>query len=178
MNVISYNAAYSLYPRATFEERRTVSMSVSNDSEEDALGKYAIRGWKILYDIFPHEQKNPKSSFYMFQTRWVDDKKSWVIPLDLTGVEMRPPLSETSDAFTWDPVIQNSWTLARDNSDVLLMTYHVAKSTVFRYNYLVADLLFVYDLLKFFTTQGSLENRKRTNLSAEEKLSTVTWYVF
>ena len=177
MNVISYNAAYCLYPRATFEERRTVAMSVSTYGEAEALGKYAIRGWKILYDIWAHEENKPQSSFYMHQIRWVDDNKSWVIPLDLTGVVMRPPLSATSDTFTWDPVVQNSWKLVRKKSDGLLMTYCVAKSTVFRYNYLIADPTLLGTLIHFFRTQGRLENIKGEHLSAEEKRASTTWCV-
>jgi len=177
MNFISYNAAYCLYPRATFEERRTVSMSVSNQGEAEALGKYAVRGWKILHEIWAHEEKNTKSSFYMYHPRWVDDERSWAIPLDLTGVVMRPPPSVTSDAFTWDPVIQNSWKLARNNGGKLLMTYHVAKSTLFRYNYLVADHPFMQKLVTFFMHQGALEGTKRSCLSAEEKRTSATWCV-
>jgi hypothetical protein len=113
----------------------------------------------------------------MFRTRWVEDKNSWIIPLDLTGVVLRPPPSETSDPFTWDPVVQNSWKLGRVKSDKLMMTYHVAKPTVFRYNYLVADKTFLQILLGFFRSQGALEGLKREHLSTEEKRASATWYV-
>jgi hypothetical protein len=178
MNVISYNAAYCLYPRATFEERRTLAMSVSTDGEAEALSKYAIRGWRIQYDVFAHEEGKPQSSFYMHQTRWVDDKRSWVIPLDVTGAIKRPPPSLTSSTFTWDPVEQNSWKLARSEGGKLLMTYFTAKSTLFRYNYLVAERQFMTDyLMVFIKSQGRLERTKRKLLSAEEQRTSATWYV-
>jgi hypothetical protein len=177
MNVISFDVAYSLYPRATFEERRTLSMSVSNEGEAEALGKYAVRGWKILCDILPHEENKPLASFHQDVTRWVDDEMSWKIPLDMTGLIMRPPPSENSCAFNWDPVKHNSWKLIRARTHKLLMTYHVAKSTLFRYNYLIADSQFLYTLVGFFRRQGSLERLKRTLLSVEEQRASVTWCV-
>lgn len=178
MNVISYNAAYCLYPYATFEERRTLAMSVATPNEAEALGKYAVRGWRILHDVWAHEENNPQSSFYMFKNRWVEDRKSWIIPLNLTGVVLRPPPSATSDTFFWDPVIQNSWKLTRGKGGKLLMTYYVAKSTVFRYNYLVADHALLCTLVGFFKKQGELENLKREHLSLEEKRTSATWCVF
>lgn len=175
MNVISYNAAYSLYPRATFEERKTLSLNVDNEGEVRALGKYAIRGWRIVYTIWPHEEKT--SSFYLNHTRWVDDNKSWVIPLNLNGVATRQPSSMTSEAFEWDPVAQNSWTLERRGLEKLLFTYRTLKSTLFRYNYLVADLGFMHVLLNFIKKQGSMEVAKRQHLSPEEIRLSVTWCV-
>jgi hypothetical protein len=177
MNIISYDAAHSLYPRATFEERRTLAMSVSTPGEIEALGKYAVRGWKIQEDIWAHEENKPRtSSFHMFQIRWVNDNKTWTIPLDVTGVIMRPPPSATSDAFTWDPVVQNSWKLARRVGGLrLVMTYFTAKSTVFRYNYLIADKKLMGRLMTFFRAQGSLEHDKRQHLSEEDKRNSVTW---
>lgn len=177
MNIITYDAAYSLYPKATFGERRTLALSVETPNEERALGKYAVRGWRITQNILSHEERDSKSSFYLDSTRWVDDKKSWVVSFDLSGVVMPPPLSMTSESFDWDPSVQNSWTLIKRGRSKVLITYRVAKSTLFRYNYLVADVEFMKMLLGFFQDQGGLEVTKREHLSAEEKRLSVTWYV-
>jgi hypothetical protein len=177
MNVISFNVAYSLYPRATFEERRTLSMSVSNEGEAEALGKYAVRGWKILCDIYPHEENKPQASFHQNISRWVDDEMSWQIPLDLTGVVMRSAPSKNSSAYNWDPVKHNSWKLTRAQTSKLVMTYYVAKSTLFRYNYLIADNQFLCTLIGFFRRQGFLEQLKRSLLSVEEQRASITWCV-
>jgi hypothetical protein len=51
MNVISYNRAYSLYPRTTFNERETL-LTPRNPEHRDirfhAIQKYKDRGWRVM----------------------------------------------------------------------------------------------------------------------------------
>ena len=48
MNVIAYDAAYSLFPKATFEDRVSLVSATRNDKEKAAIAKYRHRGWTIL----------------------------------------------------------------------------------------------------------------------------------
>lgn len=173
MNIISYNAAYSLYPRATFEERVSLCMSVANSGEIDAIGKYKVRGWRVYSEILAHQEET--SPFYLLDTRWLDDDKSWVVPLDMAGVQKRPPLSTTSPEFDWDPAVQNSWCLVQDVNTT--MRHYEVKSTVFRYNYMVADETFARELQDWCHSQGAREHAFTSALSKEQKRKAWTWCV-
>ncbi|KIM40832.1 hypothetical protein M413DRAFT_40033, partial [Hebeloma cylindrosporum] len=49
MNIITHDKAYSVFPRATFEERR--SLVHVKDTDSTALTKYEERGWQLIQDI-------------------------------------------------------------------------------------------------------------------------------
>ena len=175
MNFIAFDAAYSIYPKATFEERRALSM-VGSDSPHaaEALGKYALRGWSFVANIWPHEETTPKSPFFLSASRCVCDRHSWVVPLDITGVEFRPRLSVASAEFSWDPVVYNSWRLVKDAG--LSMEYSTLASTILKYKYLVADSDLLLMFKDFFRSQGTLEHLKVSTLSERNKLKSWTWY--
>ncbi|EPQ54924.1 hypothetical protein GLOTRDRAFT_25227, partial [Gloeophyllum trabeum ATCC 11539] len=80
MNVISFEKAYSLYPRATFEERRSLIIPCSGPSQTPALEKYDARGWHILPGTPESEQLDDHSAFCSIE-RWIGDKYTWVIDL-------------------------------------------------------------------------------------------------
>lgn len=175
MNFIAFDAAYSLYPQATFEERRALSLSDVTEHDTSALGKYAVRGWSLISNIWPHEATTSKSSFHMEATRWVRDDHSWCIPLDTTGVKRRPRLSPRSDDISWDPVVHNSWSLIR--RDNMLMDYYTLKPTIFRYCYLVHERGLFDMLLDFFKDQGLMEHMKAVNLTPGQARDSWTWCV-
>ena len=82
MNAITYKAAYSLFPKATFEEKVNLVTAIRDTKYEDAVQKYADRGWRPTKEISSEMQKNAKSSF-RYEKRWVIDGKTWILPLDL-----------------------------------------------------------------------------------------------
>jgi hypothetical protein len=177
MNFIAFDAAYSLYPRATFEECRALSFASLDDRDIQALGKYARRGWSIIANIWPHELDSPRfASFCITKERWVKDPLSWVVPLDMTGVEPRPPLLPMSERFDWDPAVHNSWSIIKwTNGSKMFMAYHVLKPTIFRYAYLVSDLDLIVSMKTFLREQGSLEHGKSRFLTAAQKAASWTW---
>lgn len=175
MNLIAFDAAYSLYPRATFEERRTLNMPVLTPGEELARSKYVDRGWRLQDCLPPHDVRNPKLPFYLGTLRTMGDKLSWVIPLDTTGVDMRLPITELSPVFRWDPVIQNSWRLAKNKKGKFTMVYRLAKSTILRYSYMIADDAYLNTLIIFMASQGCTDYYKRSGLSDEEVAGSITW---
>ena len=54
MNIVTYNAAFSLYPYATFNRRESLTLDVTMHPAE-ARDKYAKRGWTML--------ENPSSAY-------------------------------------------------------------------------------------------------------------------
>lgn len=136
MNFISSDTAYSLYPIATFENRSSLGMPSSQSSPE-AIRKYVRRGWRIYFTPPPSDVADPEASpFSLGYARWVTDAHTWIMPLDQTGVQARPPLSRTSAPLTCDPVRFNGWWVAqRPKMDVYECHYYPVHTTVFRYNY-------------------------------------------
>ena len=139
MNFISSDAAYSLYPVATFENRSSLGMP-SARSAPKALQKYVRRGWRVYFIPTPNDL-----TFHLEQARWVTDKHTWALPLDQTGIPPRPPLSPTSAALTCDPALFNGW-LFRVPSKYAGMDfkayechYYPLKTTLFRYNYAIPE---------------------------------------
>lgn len=74
-----------------------------------------------------------------------------------------------------DPVVHNSWTLLGSNGSELVIKYYAVKSTLFRYNYVVADQEYMFHLVKFSKSQGRMEHEKVKDLHGEEKLKHWTW---
>ncbi|KDQ51108.1 hypothetical protein JAAARDRAFT_211257 [Jaapia argillacea MUCL 33604] len=173
MNVIAYDAAYSFYPVSTFEERRALTSGIIARRQAIALGKYSTRGWRIQASLNPFEQRDGPPPFYLNTVRWVGDRQTWTMALDTTGIELPSPISVSSESFTWDPVAHNSWILTSNPSDRTCGTsYHIAKSTVLRYRYLVAEQPLLEQLIEFFITQGTLEFLK---VPAHERIPSEGW---
>ncbi|KDQ51109.1 hypothetical protein JAAARDRAFT_199333 [Jaapia argillacea MUCL 33604] len=171
MNVIAFDAAYAFYPLSTYEERRALATDMNTARRETraiALGKYARRGWRIQATLYPFEGRNGVPPFYPNLVRWVGDRQTWTIPLDTTGIQRPSPVSVSSEPFTWDPVLHNSWIL----NSYARITYNTTKSMVLKYQYLVADKLLLDELINFFVAQGKLEHLK---VSSEEGAFTDTW---
>lgn len=89
INVISFEKAYSLYPKATFDDSRALIIHSDGPSQVPALKKYAERGWKILDGISESEQFDDRSEFSAI-VRWIGDRCTWVIDLDMKGIDIPP----------------------------------------------------------------------------------------
>ncbi|KAG2062926.1 hypothetical protein BDR04DRAFT_954237, partial [Suillus decipiens] len=111
MNVITFDAAYSFYPIATFEERSSLRIPASG-AFPGALAKCIKMGWRIYAVFRPWDVARPSTSpFFPNETRWVGDRRCWSISLDTSGVQTRPALSPSSQQFSWDPSLYNGWIL-------------------------------------------------------------------
>ena len=143
MNFISSDAAYSLYPTATFENRSALGMPSAGNSPS-AIRKYVRRGWRVYFLPTPDD-----SAFFLEQPRWVSDAHTWRLPLDPTGVKERTPLSPPSAPLTCDPALFNGWKMTfyeRIPEDIdqrevrgYKCDYYPLKTTLFRYNYAIPD---------------------------------------
>lgn len=142
MNFITSEAAYSLYPIATFVARGSLGMP-SARSSPNAVRKYVQRGWRLYYTPTPDDLAHPtEPPFLLDKTRWVGDKYTWVLPLDQKGIKERPPLSPTSVPLRFDHVRCNGWNLrvAKQSAPYGYETHlHRLQTTIFRYNYGIPD---------------------------------------
>jgi hypothetical protein len=82
MNFITHNRAFSIHPRATFIERRSLVYDLSPKSFEARM-KYVFRGWNQVQYPQATDYADPLSSFGRGPRR-VGDRKCWTINLDPT----------------------------------------------------------------------------------------------
>jgi hypothetical protein len=145
MNIISYEKAYSLYPRATFEERRSLICATLGPHQEPARQKYIVRGWTMLYSVTQAEQ-NYESSAFRTGLRRIGDRFSWIIPLSLEGVDLARPRNLHINSFPCDNLAAHTWCLSHpihpddeleDATPKMVFKFFV--SPVLRYHYIVAD---------------------------------------
>ncbi|KAG1748497.1 uncharacterized protein EDB91DRAFT_1334677 [Suillus paluster] len=167
MNIITFNAAYSFYPVATFEERAALNIPASKHNP-DVIAKYVKRGWRVFGAFRPRDIMRPRASpFFANETRWVGDHRCWSIPLDTSGVKPRPVMSPSSEQFSWDPAIHNGWIMSySDSSDtgqkVPFMNAHLIMTTIFRYNYIFPDEKLALIIRGWSRSQGNLNHRSLT----------------
>lgn len=146
-NFISHSHAYSLYPNATFIQRQGLCLERATERYEEALAKYRARGWDIRESALDYE-----TDFFLDAHRWVDDRMSWVISLDMDGIDVPTLLSGVPFSSLDDPVTVNSFrmtfkpTTQREPQAQMVMNYEVLVHPLLRYQYLIADEAF----LKFF----------------------------
>ncbi len=137
MNVISYNAAYCLFPRATLEECRSLISRISQERpirRAEGLIKYSARGFSMLQFLDSDELRTPKwSRSFTFGPRWVGDPYTWIIPLDMEGVLPPPPPNPYSSARSQDPVILTSFSVRYNSCDGAIMEFKIVKSPVLKF---------------------------------------------
>ena len=127
MNFITHNMAYSLYPRATFDER--VAFKLRSDKIEGtrtAYKKYSERGWNFVIVPWQYRRLNGALEHLMLTdvARSLDDRYTWRVSLNTAGLELDGPSNATHRESTNDmreqPQLQdklfqrNSWTLRSD----------------------------------------------------------------
>jgi len=136
MNFITHDRAYSLYPRATFEERRSLMYGTGTASRKKARAKYVERGWTMLDGITGDDFHNLNSSLVR-GPRYVGDRRTWAIPI-LPKVDAPcPPIAEI-----------NSWSLTYDMALKPLLYFSSLISPQLRYCYLVLDEFFREEIQK------------------------------
>ncbi|KAI0715519.1 hypothetical protein C8T65DRAFT_644040 [Cerioporus squamosus] len=150
MNVVSFEKAYCLFPRATLEARLSLlSSSCAGRSmrRQTSVAKYVARGFTITERIPPQDLRLP----YLFPLgwRWIDDSTSWVIPLNINGVTPPPPISSITPRLH-NPVVVCNWE----------MQYKPLRGQLLRYRYLVGDLDLARTLEHYFSVKLREERYK------------------
>ena len=105
LNYITWSKAVSLYPCATFEQRRSLILS-ENIRFAGARAKYLARGFSFQEILTPDEAKSPGP----FQTgpRYVGDKRTWILNLETESI---PSASVPMSRRVYDPYTIHSWDL-------------------------------------------------------------------
>ena len=159
MNFISCDAAYSLYPKATFKSSTALICKDVNDVRtESAIDKYRNRGWKIYDDIYDLDYKR---DYYAFQERWVGDRHCWTIPLDTTSITERVPFIKGSPSLTCDPIVACSWVL-RGTSRGEMAYCVVTSNTHLEFDYIMIRRSMLWKLMRKFPKPlvGTLEDER------------------
>jgi hypothetical protein len=108
MNVITYSAAISFFPWATFENHMCVICTPCPDASRtrQALEKYAERGWRV--EPYIKQRNDGVCSGLQPGQHWVGDRRMWTMTLP-TGFN-QPLLDEIAKCDP-DPLFTNGFTL-------------------------------------------------------------------
>ena len=143
MNVIAFDRAYCLYPRATLDDRLSlVTSDRSDEIIENVYQRYTQRGWRFILnaDEIPHITKDRCLNSRC--ARWIDDGGSWSIalPLPLGFHSLLPPLNRRTPSFSRDPVSATGWKLTTAwRNNAVEMRFRGCKSISLFNTYIVAD---------------------------------------
>ena len=155
MNVIAWDRAYCLYPRATFEARLALYCQTVDERDLIVIDKYRARGWDIVHEwpaLHPATARPLPISLIPLAPRWIGDRHAWSLPLSLTGITL-PSAIGRSPPRTADPVLCSSWTVIPRRAPGLMgwwegqvyrtprgmrVDYKVVDADGFRHRYVVA----------------------------------------
>ncbi|RPD52517.1 hypothetical protein L227DRAFT_514713 [Lentinus tigrinus ALCF2SS1-6] len=168
MNVIAFDKAYCLFPRATLEARRSLISSSSKGiyrSRGKALSKYIQRGFNVAFSLPPGDQFS-RMPLFPLGWRWLDDEHTWVILLDTTGVGRPTTPNTLSSPLNHDPSVICNWQVLFKSTEGATMQYSVMKSDLLRYRYVVADQDLSAYLARYMAVKHREEEMKRGPNSA------------
>ncbi|KAI0349691.1 hypothetical protein OH77DRAFT_1431809 [Trametes cingulata] len=143
LNVISYERAYCLFPRATLHERRSLLLRASDwQGESDELEFMVDRGYEIVETLFDESYRFVDAcKCFTLGWRWVDDPDSWVIDFEVGGdITLPSPANALSSARTHDPLAICGYSLRYNTEEHAYMDFHVAESRAIEYSYVLGDL--------------------------------------
>lgn len=169
LNLISFDAAYSLYPRATFHERVSLITKKKTYPLSPVMLKWAERGWKPFKSYLPEGMSQERYDLsFPSHSRWIDDGHSWTIRLDQTGLTPPPPLSRLSPQLTRDPVACTNWALVRPGPSGFYPTvyYKLAQATWLRHRYALCDDALIEELTAGAWRRTAAENAKESYAAA------------
>ncbi|KAL5514377.1 hypothetical protein ACEPAG_2465 [Sanghuangporus baumii] len=131
MNLITYCAAYSLYPKATFEQGLMLPCDAREVHHESGLWKYRMRGWESAnQDSVAPPLSDPKKHTFVLGKRCVGDESTWIIPL--RGVSSVLKYANNPLLKSMDPMSFNTFSLARNvERDSIEMQFSILKPDYF-----------------------------------------------
>ena len=144
LNYITWNKAVSLYPYATFEQRRSLILR-ENLRFPVALEKYLARGFTFQRSLTTGEAMSPGP--FQAGPRYVGDKKTWILQLETQSI---PSASIPASRRLYNPETIHSWDLTNvQYSEQLYMTppLNVLSSRMGRATYESIPIIY-FSLLK------------------------------
>lgn len=172
MNVISFDSAISLYPRATFLQRENQelawNMLHSRADINFVMEEYESRG----YPMASWRSRAEAVAFFITRKiRRVGDSDCWTIPFTPTTSVQSEPLTATSPLITGDSLFENSWKLVGAGS-FMIMKFCVISLPIFRYSYTVSEDGEAVAARDFYEDQWPLEKAAKARQALHQ-----TWYV-
>ncbi|PPR07586.1 hypothetical protein CVT24_006949 [Panaeolus cyanescens] len=107
MNFITCNHAYSLFPRATFDERRALINRYPSGVDQQCIDKYIDRGWS-MEDTANQADFAFRNALFAEGPRYIGDKKTWKLPLPNPIHDRHADLIEGNSwqiLFLWDKIL-------------------------------------------------------------------------
>ncbi|KAF9034339.1 hypothetical protein BJ165DRAFT_1396099 [Panaeolus papilionaceus] len=143
MSIITYAKAYCFYPKATFEESRSLLHSTQGTNQDAAIKKYEKRGWVMVHGMPPGVERDDYKSAFFPCKRFVGDGKCWTIALDPVMPFGQPQMQTGLGQIAMShPIEANSWELCfaneRDEYKAEMVFYNLS-SPCFKFRYMVAD---------------------------------------
>jgi len=134
MNLITSDKAYSIFPRATFEERRSlIFVNKETDFASQARAKYEERGWSFI-EACDVQQQDPISSFAK-GPRYLGDSNCWSITL-------HPEYECVNGTCNWRTWESNSWELQYKNGQAPEHVWTLMRHPKLHWTYLICLGLF------------------------------------
>ena len=111
MNIITFDKAYCLYPRATLEERISLVCTDRQDEViERVYERYSRRGWSIIRTLGELASKTADPALGK-TTRWVNDGFSWTISLPPLMEQHSVAINSRTTGLSRDPTLVSSWVI-------------------------------------------------------------------
>jgi hypothetical protein len=157
MNLITAYNAICIFPMETLCCHRSIITDENPRKEKvvKAVEKYTKRGWQIfrMDPIYFTKDRMATMYFHLNQTRWVEDEKCFVVPLDDTPVEV---------SLYRDPIVLNSWRTYYAISGQRITGKRLWSDDSLRNNYIIGSTLIV-DTSSYNTTRGEVERENNDN---------------
>jgi hypothetical protein len=140
MNIISWEAIYSLYAFATLLDRRSLKIELpdclAKQQQGAALEKYAKRGFKIIDQPEWEERAGLREqTAFQERLRYVGDKYTLVLPLPLLKMEVGDkPLPVAHDCLS-----SHSWTLKLPETSSAYNSFSIYRSPALKWTYTLSD---------------------------------------
>lgn len=155
MNIITYDRAYCLYPRATLEDRISLVCTDRSDTTiRRTFAKYSQRGWRVTL-CSADLPLSTLRSLCVNRSRPMMGAFTWTIPLPDAPVSTFY-INERSAVLRSDPVSAASWTMVVNDGGRCRMQFKLIRSPHLCLTYVRDDDGVLYD--PFFYTLGVANN--------------------
>ncbi|KAF9476517.1 hypothetical protein BDN70DRAFT_897280 [Pholiota conissans] len=162
MNIITHDKAYALFPRATFEERRSLICLSFNELRDKAIEKYTERGWS--FTNVADAGRNSLETQFSFGERYVGDRKCWTLPI-LPALDLPSGHMEI-----------NSWVTKCNSWDEFpSMSYSFLASKTLKFTYLIGigDDWEIEDFIENIVPYSEDEPVDQEQVKLDDKLRTM-----
>ncbi|KAL0953610.1 hypothetical protein HGRIS_004818 [Hohenbuehelia grisea] len=122
MNIIGYEFAYCLFPKATLQQRISMICSTAGPHQQAARDKYTARGWRMIASA--DELTYTERPCFEDGLRYVGDPDCWAIPL----------ADAARRGFKVDRMHSNCALITYDNAGIKV-SFDVVECSALRHNF-------------------------------------------